>query len=493
MQFPSAALPQGTTGAEVRAAKAGSRHAVQLYEVESFLFESVARFVREGRKLSEPTVVVSTPAHRAGIVAALGAAVVEEATTSGWLLFVDAQSLLSRLLRDGVFDADAFERETVELRATLRERTGASRVRLFGEMVDLLCQAHDVEGARALEALCHRLSARDEWSVLCGYHMRHFEHGSANADLCELCAMHGQVLPREAREDVGDLDHESALRQVSELAQRTRVLESELERSRALERQLRDALKDRQRLDRELSRSLWREHQARRLLDANEAFQEAFVGTLGHDLREPLNTILTTARLMTMRRELTADGQRRLDRVIASGVRMQRMIEQMLDLIQDQMASNSLVTRSGERDLGEIVLHLVEEARAAHPGRSFELTVEPCTAVVDAERIEQAISTLLGNAVTHGDPERPIEIGLEARDDQARLFVHNYGPAIDPSLLGTLFEPFRRVSPSSQRRDGLGLGLYIASRIVRAHGGMLQVASSEAFGTRFEAALPRRA
>jgi len=103
------------------------------------------------------------------------------------------------------------------------------------------------------------------------------------------------------------------------------------------------------------------------------------------------------------------------------------------------------------------------------------------------------LSNLLRNAVQHGTPGEPI--GLVARDDGDAVIVevHNRGPAIPPRALATLFEPMVRHVKDDRTNAGLGLGLYIALQIVLAHGGTLDVASTDATGTWFTARLPRHA
>jgi signal transduction histidine kinase len=94
--------------------------------------------------------------------------------------------------------------------------------------------------------------------------------------------------------------------------------------------------------------------------------------------------------------------------------------------------------------------------------------------------------------LTHGDPDRPIEVVAALGSGAASLAVHNYGTPIDPTFLPLLFNPFARDEKQHSRSAGLGLGLYISERIVEAHGGKLTVESSEGVGTRFEVILPKR-
>jgi signal transduction histidine kinase len=212
-----------------------------------------------------------------------------------------------------------------------------------------------------------------------------------------------------------------------------------------------------------------------------------------HDLLTPLHAILTTARLLTMRSELHPRALVAVARIVSSGVRMQRMVEQVRDIIQFRQVSAFCVTKDAQHDLAPLVSKVVHEIRAVNPGCSLDFDeATSCRARVDGDRFEQVASNLIGNAVVHGDTKKPIAIALEATEDWISFSVHNYGPAIKPDQLPLLFEPFKQ----SQSREshcqsaGLGLGLYITDCIVRAHGGRIRVTSSPELGTQFCALLP---
>ena len=224
----------------------------------------------------------------------------------------------------------------------------------------------------------------------------------------------------------------------------------------------------------------------------NDDFKETFLGVLGHDLRNPLNTILTTTRVLAMRGELPPEIRTRLERIVSSGVRMQRMIDQLLDLTRARLADGIPVYLSEEKvDLLPITTKIVEEMRAAHPAAVIQLADGSFSfAKVDVDRLEQVLSNLLGNAIAHGDPSRPIRVGLGTHCGAVTISVQNYGPAIDPDLIPRLFNPFARGKLPAGRSEGLGLGLYISERIVAAHRGKLTVESSVDAGTRFEVHLP---
>jgi PAS domain S-box-containing protein len=223
-----------------------------------------------------------------------------------------------------------------------------------------------------------------------------------------------------------------------------------------------------------------------------EAFRETFLGVLGHDLRNPLSAILTTARLLLKRESVAREVRPQLERVLRSGVRMQRMIDQLLDLTRARLGGGFPLTRS-ERPLplAPVVARIVDEIRGAHPEQAIELTAdERCSARLDSDRFEQVVSNLVGNAVLHGDRATPVRVSLAPDGEELRLRVENGGAPIDPNFLPVMFNPFVRTAKPDSPASGLGLGLYISERIVSAHGGKVVVHSSREEGTRFDVLLP---
>jgi signal transduction histidine kinase len=358
-------------------------------------------------------------------------------------------------------------------------------------MVDLLWQDGNASAAVRLEELWNEAQESYGFSLLCAYVMgRFYKEGDASHFL-QVCQAHTHVIPTE---EFGNLDTPHArLREISVLQQRARALETEIQHRQELEQALREALTERTRAEEELRACVKREKEARERAEASDAFKEMFLGILGHDLRNPLNTVLTTARIMQISADGAADGERgrRLERIVSSGVRMQRMIAQLLDVARARLAEGIPVTGAATQDLTPLAEKIVDEARAAHPARRIELRRQPpCLAHVDADRFEQVASNLIGNAITHGDPGQPITVALSAVDGMTTFSVHNFGNPIDPSLMPVIFDPFKRGAQSGARPDGLGLGLYIVERIVIAHGGRMEVVSSAQSGTRFTASFP---
>jgi two-component system, sensor histidine kinase and response regulator len=241
---------------------------------------------------------------------------------------------------------------------------------------------------------------------------------------------------------------------------------------------------------------LYRQRQqlALELKDRTETLRlnELFSALLAHDLRSPLSAILASAQLLQRRTEDRASLETAA-RIVSSGKRMARMIEDMLDLARARLAGGIIVKRE-EADFKALLERVVREHQAAVPARLIELTYAgDFTGLWDPERIAQVASNLIGNALKHGDPNASVRVRLEGtRGDSVTLTVRNAG-TIAPEVLTHLFDPFRGGQRQPGRGEGLGLGLYIVSQIVRAHQGTVDVETGQGDETSFRVQLPRGA
>jgi signal transduction histidine kinase len=219
-------------------------------------------------------------------------------------------------------------------------------------------------------------------------------------------------------------------------------------------------------------------------------FNELFTAILGHDLRNPLAAIITSARVATARDE----GERLvrpLGRILRSSERMARMIDQLLDFTRVRMGSGIPLNRQA-LNLPPLVRQVMDELDDAHPAWSLRLDeLGDCRGCWDADRLSQVFSNLVGNALEHGQPEGGLEVVLDGSAAQhVRVEVRNRGE-IPPDVLARLFEPLAGRARRLPGSRGLGLGLYITNEIVKAHGGEISARCDGTGQTTFTLLLPR--
>lgn len=205
--------------------------------------------------------------------------------------------------------------------------------------------------------------------------------------------------------------------------------------------------------------------------------REQFIAVLGHDLRNPLASIDAGARLL-LRTPLDEKAIGIVGMMQNSVSRMSGLIGHVLDFARGRLGGGFVLDRHPDAPLGPLLDQVIVECRVSTPDRRIEVQMALDRPIdCDAPRIAQLFSNILGNALTHGEPNTPIRVRATTDANAFELSVANAGDAIPAAALERLFQPFSRgaVRPSQQ---GLGLGLYIASEIARAHGGTLDVVST---------------
>ena len=213
--------------------------------------------------------------------------------------------------------------------------------------------------------------------------------------------------------------------------------------------------------------------------------REQFIAVLGHDLRNPLAAITAGARKL---QRSPADRELVSGYIVQAAGRMARLIENVLDFARGRLGGGLTLAVSAE-PLEPVLRQILSETQTSSPDRVVRVDVSLSEPVLcDAPRIGQLFSNLLGNAITYGAPDQPIRVGARVTGGMLELFVANGGEPIAPEAVSELFHPYFR-GKHGLRQHGLGLGLYIAAEIARAHGGTLGV-QSDARETRFTFRMP---
>lgn len=235
---------------------------------------------------------------------------------------------------------------------------------------------------------------------------------------------------------------------------------------------------------------------ARFTLDLDHS-KEMFLAILGHDLRNPLGAVMMSAEFMLETHELKEPHLTLTSRIASSSKRMNQLIGALLDFTRSRLGGGIPIVRA-DMDMGKIVHDVVNEIKASHPGRTIQIAARGALrGEWDCPRISQVLSNLLGNAVEHGSDGTIVTLDVKGDEKEVSIAVHNRGAPIPEDKLNGIFNPMKGAGTPENGAGGasgsLGLGLYIAERIVHAHKGKIDVESSEESGTTFTVHLPWRA
>jgi two-component system, OmpR family, sensor histidine kinase VicK len=220
-------------------------------------------------------------------------------------------------------------------------------------------------------------------------------------------------------------------------------------------------------------------------------FEKWILAIVSHDIRNPLGNMLFAAHGMQHFAEPGNPIRKNADVIIRGVKRIEHIVGDLLDLSREREGTGISVTPK-PADLSAMCREIIEELKSVAQGREIRFDCEADgRGVWDEHRVMQAVSNLASNAVQHGTPGSPVRVRLTGDEKSVAVEVHNEG-MIPRELLPRIFEPFRSGQHHGSRGEGLGLGLFIANAIARAHGGGLDVDSSGG-ETVFRLVLPREA
>lgn len=208
--------------------------------------------------------------------------------------------------------------------------------------------------------------------------------------------------------------------------------------------------------------------------------RDQFIAILGHDLRNPVAAVLNVAELLL--RMPVDDRVKKMATIVQRSTnRMRGLIENILDFARGHLGNGIKLELTEEQSLTAIFSQIIEEHLAVSPIYQVESVFAlERTFSCDGRRMAQLLANLLSNALTHGQQGEAVQVLAKTDGNNFILSVTNKGDKINDQIKNKLFQPFYRgdIEPSQR---GLGLGLYIASEIAKAHKGKLAVSSTDEF------------
>lgn len=232
----------------------------------------------------------------------------------------------------------------------------------------------------------------------------------------------------------------------------------------------------------ELSKSLQEEKHIGEL-------RETFIAILGHDLRNPVGTTRMCADIL-LQMELPEIGRRQANTIKSTSYRMQGLIDNLLDFAKGHLGEGLRLELSDNKlALKKLLRQVSKEIKTVDTEHEIKLNIDLIDDVhCDINRICQLYSNLLGNAMKHGAIDKPIVTDILSQNGIFSIKVTNSGDKIPDERILNLFKPFFTTN-ASNNKSGLGLGLYISSEIAKAHGGKMEVSSTNE-QTVFEFTMP---
>jgi len=233
--------------------------------------------------------------------------------------------------------------------------------------------------------------------------------------------------------------------------------------------------------------------------------QNMFLAILGHDLRNPLGTVVTGSSFLMQALDIPPKYILVATRMFNSARRMSKLINDLLDFTRTHLGPG-IPIRVRQGSLVAVCEEVVNELRTSHPEQLIDLTMPShLDAIFDEGRMAQVLSNLIGNAIQYGSLETPVRVSMRASGADVIIDVNNQGTPVAPEKLAAVFDPMVRIAAGAHAADGdsavssssyiertsLGIGLYISRQIVQAHGGTISLVSTQAEGTTFTVTMPR--
>jgi signal transduction histidine kinase len=223
--------------------------------------------------------------------------------------------------------------------------------------------------------------------------------------------------------------------------------------------------------------------------------KEMFLAILGHDLRNPIGAVLTSAKFMLETKEIEEPHLTLTSRILSATTRMNHMVGALLDFTRSRLGGGIPIAPA-KMNMGKAVHDVVNEICAAQPDRAIQVEARGALkGEWDSARMSQVLTNLITNALEHGSNRTAVKVDVQGNESEITIAVSNRGAPIPEDQLDGIFNAMKQHRTKGKKTGpsaNLGLGLYIADQIVQAHKGRIDVESSEERGTTFTVHLPRR-
>lgn len=221
-------------------------------------------------------------------------------------------------------------------------------------------------------------------------------------------------------------------------------------------------------------------------------YRSLFLGVLSHELRTPLGTVVASAHSLLQAAEAQQTLPEAARRILRGGKRIESILTDLLDYVRSGAGEGIRVTPTPIR-LDDLCDRIARDLEASYPGSRVEVQIDgDGSGAWDEQRLIQALSNLVSNAIKYGSKDVPVGVRVDGTsEDEVVISVSNAGPPIPQKTRESLFQPLVRGAGPDEAGLSLGLGLYIVREIATSHGGGAEIAASTDEGTVFCIRLPR--
>jgi signal transduction histidine kinase len=224
-------------------------------------------------------------------------------------------------------------------------------------------------------------------------------------------------------------------------------------------------------------------------IERGSEFKSQLLGTVAHDLRNPIAAVETIAMMMEMD-EIDAELQENLDMIKASCVQARTIIDELLESARNQNSTEFITLKT---ELNEFLQDIIDNWKIQKGTKNIELISRalPAYAQLNHEKFQRVLDNLVGNALKFSKEKSRVEVILSKTDKQIIIEVKDHGIGIPKDKLPIIFEAFTKAGRTGLKGEqSTGLGLSIVKQIVEKHNGKIEVESEEKKGSVFKIWLP---